>query len=238
MEYPPQFPPPQPQAQWQPPQYPPQQPPPQRHGLIAWFKAASRPLQIGIGCGALLTVCVVCGGIAAAIGSASGGGSSSAQTSATATPAPKATPRPTPTPQIVHYPPTTLFDVRGLAAKGDASAIHAFHSESVGLVATCPEPKREVIVDPSVTDQQLAEDLLAYFYGQHLDSPCGSLLLAYHTQSEAGDVYTAGRINLDVTDSSGQANVDPNATHLTYTLTLDIGGALSGQQEYTVTYSR
>jgi len=144
--------------------------------------------------------------------------------------------KPTATPQVVHYPPTTQADLRGLAAKGDAGAIHEVHSEIVGLVATCPQPKREVVVDPSVTGQQLAEDLLAYFYGQRLDNPCGSLVLSYHDQSEVGDVYTAGRIITDVTDSSGQANVDPNATNLKYRLTLDIGGVLSSQQEYVVTY--
>lgn len=141
----------------------------------------------------------------------------------------------TPTPQVVHYPPTTQADLRGLAAKGDASAIHEFHSESVGLVGACPQPKREVTVDPSVTGQQLAKDLLAYFYGQQLDSPCGSVVFAYHNQSEAGDAYTAGRILLNVADSSGAANVDPNATNLKYTLTLDIGG-LGTNQEYVITY--
>jgi len=39
----------------------------------------------------------------------------------------------------------------------------------------------------------------------------------------------AGHISFDVTDSSGQPNVDPNATTLTYTLTLDIEGALAAQ---------
>src|SRR5258707_5845777 len=117
------------------------------------------------------------------------------------TPAPTA--QPTSTPQSIHYPPTTVADLHGLAAKGDASAIHEFHSESVGAVGACPQPKREVTVDPSVTGQQLAEDLLAYFYAQQLDSPCGSVVFAYHNQGEAGDVYTGGRILLDVTDSSG-----------------------------------
>ncbi len=105
----------------------------------------------------------------------------------------------------------------------------------MGAVGVCPEPKREVTVEPSVTGQQLAEDLLAYFYAQQLDSPCGSLVLAYHNQGEANDVYTAGRINFDVTDSSGAVNLDPNASNLKHTLTLDIGGD-STSQEYVVTY--
>jgi hypothetical protein len=141
----------------------------------------------------------------------------------------------TQTRHVVHYPPTTQADLRGLAAKGNASAIHQFKSESVGLEGVCPQPKREVTVDPSVTGQQLAEDLLAYYYGQQLVNPCGSVVFAYHSQSEAGDVYTAGRVVLDVTDSSGQPNVDPNATNLKYKVTLDIGGDFTNQ-EYVVTY--
>ncbi|HEY6287736.1 MAG TPA: hypothetical protein VIX20_18870 [Ktedonobacteraceae bacterium] len=148
---------------------------------------------------------------------------------------PTTAPTTKPTPQSIHYPPKTIADLHGLAAKGDASAIHEFHSESVGLTGVCPQPKREVTVDPSVTGQQLAEDLLAYFYANQLDNPCGSVVFAYHNQSEAGNGYTAGRVSLDVTDSSGAANLDPNATNLKYTLTLDTGDVATGQ-EYTVTY--
>ena len=145
-----------------------------------------------------------------------------------------------PTPQAIHYPPTTEADLRGLAAKGDASAVRPFHSESVGLTGVCPQPKREITVDPSVTGQTLAEDLLAYFYAQNLNTPCGSLVLAYHDPTEVDDpntggTYTAGMINLDVTDSSGSANLDPNASRLKHQLTLDIG-ALGINQEYIVTY--
>lgn len=43
------------------------------------------------------------------------------------------TPTLTPTPQPIHYPPTTVADLRGLAAEGDASTIHPFHSESAGV---------------------------------------------------------------------------------------------------------
>lgn len=148
----------------------------------------------------------------------------------------QAQPIQTPAPQSANYPPTTEADLHGLAAEGDASAINEFHSESVGAVGVCPQPRIEVTVDPSITGQQLAEDLLAYFYANQLDNPCGSLVLAYHNQSEANDVYTAGRISFDVTDSSGAGNLDPNATNLKYTLTLDIGGDLSNPQQYTITY--
>ena len=157
--------------------------------------------------------------------------SASNNTSTTSTP----TLVPTSTPQSIHYPPTSVADLHGLAAQGVADAIHEFHSESVGAVGACPQPKREVTVEPSMTGRQLAEDLLAYFYAQQLDSPCGSIVFAYHNQGEANDAYTAGRINLDVADSSGAANIDPNAPNLKYTLTLDIGG-IDSNQEYVITY--
>jgi hypothetical protein len=159
-------------------------------------------------------------------------------TQATPTLAPTAQPTlvPTSTPQSIHYPPTTAADLRGLAAEGDASAIHEFHSESVGAVGACPESRREVTVDQGVAGQQFAEDLLAYFYSTPgLVNPCGSLVLAYHNQSEGGDVYTAGRIDWTVTDSSGAVNLDPNATNLTHALTLDVGG-IDANQEYVITY--
>lgn len=168
-----------------------------------------------------------------AIASTSHGGTSQqASSTPTTQPTSQATNAPT---QPVHYPPTTQADLRELAALGDASAIHEFHSESVGAVGACPQPKREVTVDPGITGQQLAEDLLAYFYGQQLDSPCGSLVLAYHNQNEADNAYTAGRINFDASQADGSPNFDPNATNLKYSLTLDVGGIDNGQ-EYVVTY--
>ena len=63
-----------------------------------------------------------------------------------------------------------------------------------GLLRVCPQPKREVTVDPRVTGQQLAEDLLAYFYAQQIDNPCGARVFAYHNQGEADGAYTAGEI--------------------------------------------
>ncbi|HEY4033466.1 MAG TPA: hypothetical protein VGL94_05825 [Ktedonobacteraceae bacterium] len=158
-------------------------------------------------------------------------------TTSTAVPTPSPTPSPVPTvAPSIHYPPTTVTDLRGLAAEGDASAIHPFHSESVGVTGVCPQPKTEVTVDPSVTGQQLAEDLLAYFYAQQFDNnPCGVLVVAYHDQSEAGNAYTAGRISVNVTDSSGASNIDPNASNLKHQLTLDTG-PIDTSQEYVVTY--
>jgi hypothetical protein len=183
------------------------------------------------------SICIVLGVVLAiALVGCSGSGTGDTASTPTTQATQQEQPTKIPTPQSIQYPPRTIDDLRGLAAKGDASAIHEFHSESVGAVGACPQPKREVTVNPSVTGQQLAEDLLAYFYDNQLDSPCGSVVFAYHNQGEAGDVYTAGRILVDVTDSSGAVNLDPNATNLKYTLTLDIGGDLSSQQEYVVTY--
>lgn len=138
-------------------------------------------------------------------------------------------------PATANYPPQTEADLHGLAAKGDASAIHGFHNESVGLTGVCPQPKSEVIVDPSITGQQLAEDLLAYFYAQKLDNPCGSVVFAYHSQGEGDNGYTAGRILVDTTDSNEANITDPNATDVKYKITLDVGDVATGQ-EYVVTY--
>jgi hypothetical protein len=108
------------------------------------------------------------------------------------------------------------------------------------MAAACPEPKREVTVDPSLTGQPLAQDLLAYFYAQQLDNNCGSIVFAYHDQAEVNDpntggTYTAGLINLDVTDASGSVNTDPNASGLKHKLTLNIGSCC-GDPGYVVNY--
>ncbi|HEX4716142.1 MAG TPA: hypothetical protein VH164_14565, partial [Ktedonobacteraceae bacterium] len=149
----------------------------------------------------------------------------------TIAPTPKPTPTPRPAP-VVHYPPTTKADLRGLAAMGDASAIHEFHSESVGMTGACPQPKRLVTVDPSITGQQLAEDLMAYFYANQLDDPCGSIVFVYHTQAEsqADNGYTAGRIMVDTANADGSPNFDPNATNIKYKITLDVGDVATGQE--------
>ncbi len=205
--------------------------------ISARFRALSRRTQVIIGSvSALVLLCTCCGTIAAIGNSAT---TTNTHTSVAAPATVTAKPKPTATPQIIHYPPTTQADLQGLAAKGDASAVHEFHSESVGLTGVCPQPKREVVIDPSITGKQLAEDLLAYYYAQSLNNPCGSLVLAYRHQSDADTIgyYTAGRINLDVNDANGQGNIDPNGTNLKYTLTLDVGDVISGQgQEYIVTY--
>lgn len=206
---------------------PPVQPPRRRNRL--W-------LILAIVGGVLILACVVCS--VSTVLSNKSPQSTPAPTQASH-PTTVPTQRPTPTSQPVHYPPKTLADLHGLAAKGDASAINAFHSESVGLTGICPQPKVEATVSPKVTGKQLAEDMLAYFYGQGMENPCGSVLFVYHSQAEAnGDTgYTAGRVLLDVTDSSGQSNTDPNGTNLTYTLTLDTGDLVTGQ-EYVVTYQK
>jgi hypothetical protein len=219
-------------------------------GLYLMWRYANWPKNAKLIVTGILAVCVLISGIANAISPPQQGSQAAIptqQTSQVAAPtqqpavaSTQATiPTAAPTPQPAHYPPTTGADLHGLAAEGDVSVIHEFHSESVGMTGACPQPKREVTVDPSITGKQLAEDLLAYFYGQQLDNPCGSIVFAYHTQAEVNDPnstgYTAGRINFDVTDSSGSPNVDPNASNLKYTLTLDVGDSLTGQ-EYVVTY--
>ena len=121
------------------------------------------------------------------------------------------------------YPPTTLSGLKALAKTGDGSQIHEFHSEGTGL-PTCPEPKREVAVVPGLTGPTLAADLLAYFFAQGLNNDCGSLVLAYHDQSEAPGIFTAGRINLTITGSLHSVEVDAG---------IDASG---NQQSFTVTY--
>jgi hypothetical protein len=146
---------------------------------------------------------------------------------------PTQVPKPTPT-LAIHYPPKTLADLRGLAALGNANAITPLHSESVGLTGVCPQPKTSVTISPNITGKQLAEDLLAYFFGNQMDSACGSVLFAYHTHAEynAGNGYTAGRVLLNTNNNGG-----PNATGVHYTLYLDLGDVLSGQ-EYVVNWTK
>ena len=243
------------QGQWQvapsqqvpyqpaPPQYPPQgyPMPMQSQPLPGQFQQPlpppkKRSKRFWLIVGGVVLFVVIVGAIMNATGAGNTDTAQSSTPQATTTPTQASHPTIVPTPQPIHYPPKTGADLRGLAAEGDANAIHEFHSESVGLTGVCPQPKREVTTDPSVTGQQLAEDLLAYFYAQQLDSPCGSVVFAYHNQAEAtGNGYTAGRILFDAIDSRGASNVDPNASNLKYTLTLDIGGALTNQ-EYVVTY--
>ncbi|HEX8731995.1 MAG TPA: hypothetical protein VF725_08025 [Ktedonobacterales bacterium] len=205
------------------------------------FWAQGNAQKVAVVVVGIVVLCSCCGVSVALVGALTPSGTTAGRTptntvavrQATAT-----TVRSTPTAQVSHYPPKTHDDLTWLAARGNASAINVTSTESTGLVGVCPEPRSEVWVSPSVKGQQLAQDLLAYFYNNQFDSACGSLILVYNSQSEAkaGDAYTAGRINLDVTDSSGQANVDPNGTNLTYTVTLDIGDAITGQ-EYTITYT-
>jgi len=144
---------------------------------------------------------------------------------------------PTGAPSVPQYPPKTKADLLSLAAQGDVSAIPPFHSESVGLTGVCPQPKVLVTVDLHLTGKRLAEDLLAFFYQNHYDNPCGAVVFAYHTQAEAnGDGYTAGHILLDTTAPDGSSITDPNASEVNYTLTLDTGSALGSEQGYTVSY--
>lgn len=212
-----------------------------RPSLVRRFRSLPRFVQIVLGIVAFLLIAAGIGGISDLV--RGGQPSDSGGTTTIATPtltqiSSVSTPASVPTSvPAVQYPPKTRDDLQGLALRGIVSAIHEFHHETVGIANVCPQPRRDVIVTPNVTGQQLAEDLLAYFYVQHLDIACGSVVFAYHSQGELGNGYTAGRIKLDVTDSSGQSNTDSNATGLTYTLTLDVGDIGTGK-EYTVTWQQ
>src|SRR5579883_1223718 len=137
--------------------------------------------------GILVLACVVCS-VSTALSNRSPQAANSTPSSttaaqvATATPtkAPTATPSPTPTP-AAQYPPKTEADLHALATRGDANAINGFHRESVGLTGICPQPRVEATVSPKITGKQLAEDMLAYFYSQGMENPCGSVLFVYHS---------------------------------------------------------
>lgn len=217
---------PQPQTSYTQPPVQPPQPPKKRRRWVRWTL--------------IIAAIVLVIGVINAIASGGNGVGNTANTNTPTTQPTQAshpTSAPTPTAQPIRYPPTSKADLLGLAAKGDASAVHEFHSESVGLTGVCPQPKREVTVDSSITGKQLTEDLLAYWYANQLENPCGAVVFAFHAQSDvdAGNGYTAGRLLLDVTDTGGQVNTDPNASGLKYSLTLDTGDVATGQ-EYVVHY--
>lgn len=122
------------------------------------------------------------------------------------------------------FPPATVAQAKRLAsAEGDAATVTEFYSEGVGL-ATCPQPKRSVIVTPGLSARQVAADLLKYFYDQGLDNDCGSLVLAYTDPTEYGSAYTVGRVDLSVNGSKHE-------------LVVDSGGAIDpAQTSFTIDY--
>src|SRR5437879_4849735 len=101
------------------------------------------------------------------------------------------------------YPPTTVGDLKALARSGDSAVVHEVRSEGTGL-ATCPQPRRSVIVAASVTDPKpIAAALLNYFYAQALDNDCGAVVLAYANQGEVDQgPYTVGQVALTVSSSA------------------------------------
>lgn len=139
------------------PQYPPPQPPkrPWYKCTWKWYRTRSRRTQIIIAVVIILfvlTSAIVSAMTPAAPSQDSTSTPASTQPAAqqnsqpmqapTQAPIAQPTQAPTSTPQSIHYPPTTEADLRGFAAEGDASALHEFHSESVGAVGVCPQPKR------------------------------------------------------------------------------------------------
>jgi hypothetical protein len=150
------------------------------------------------------------GGQATVRVSSAAASSPSASAPQAATPSPAPIPvQPKPSPPASAYPPRTIAQARQLGSSGDRSLVHEFHSESVGL-ATCPQPKREVLVSASLTGQPLAAALLAYFFEQHLDNDCGSVVFAYHNEAEASDAYTAGRVIFSINDSNPKHQLEVN----------------------------
>lgn len=222
MQYPPDNQPYPQYPQQQPFTQPPMQPPPKK-----------KPPKWAMGCAYVLMAAVVLA-ICAGVYDATIGRASSSSPMPTAVVQSQATTAPT-KPPAPAWPPKTKADLQALASMGDASQIHAFHSESVGLTGVCPQPKTLATVSRSLKGKQLAEDLLAYFFGNHMDNPCGSVLFAFHSRAEGnGDNgYTAGRILLDTDNPSS----DPNASNIKYTITLDTGDVINGQ-EYVVSYTK
>lgn len=110
-----------------------------------------------------------------------------------------------------------MAEAKRLAATGDASAVHEFHSEAVGL-AYCPQPKRSVTMAADLSGRQVAADLLAYFYADQLDNDCGALVLAYTDPSQYGSAYTVGRLILNVDGSSHELEVDAVADSVRFTI--------------------
>lgn len=115
------------------------------------------------------------------------------------------------------YPPHSVADLKALARLATVE-LRAFKSEGTGI-PSCSEPKDSVVVPADLTGQPLASSLLKLFYDNGRDNNCGSLILAYHDQSEYGQAYTAGRIDLTIL-SGGKHEV-----------TLDVG-----QDEFVIDY--
>lgn len=220
--------------------YPPEQPsypyPQQPQFVQSPMPAPKKKRRLPRGCTIALVVvaALLVFGVVMAIATNGNGVGSTDSPMPTAAVQSQATSAPT-KPPAPAWPPKTKADLQGLAALGDTSQIHAFHSESVGLTGVCPQPKTLATVSSSLKGEKLAEDLLAYFFGNHMDNPCGAVLFAFHTQAEGNGAngYTAGRVLLNTDNPSS----DPNATNITYTVILDTGDVISGQ-EYTVSYTQ
>jgi hypothetical protein len=138
---------------------------------------------------------------------------------------------PAPAPKLAKAP-QTLADLEELAGRGNASSVHEFDHNSAGGYTTCDNISRSVTVKSGSSPQQLAGDLLAYFF-QLPGNPCKSRMLAFYAGTEhdvlcqgfgcKGDFYTAGRVELAV--RNGQQ-----------TLSLVLG-RFDNASEYLVTYT-
>lgn len=103
--------------------------------FITWYQSVGRGVQIGIGCGALIVVCVICGGVIGALGSgASGnvtagnsslGGNSSVHRASTATSVPLAT--------VIH--PTATAHARATATPSPSGDVPILGGSGQAFIA-------------------------------------------------------------------------------------------------------
>lgn len=115
----------------------------------------------------------------------------------------------TTTPAAPLFPPRSIADFKAFAQTGDASAIHAFASDSKGL-PSCPTPNLYATANPGITGRQLEADESAFFVERGLlDQPCSAFLFLFNspTEDQSGG-YTVGRVAVDGTTSDSRRNLE------------------------------
>jgi hypothetical protein len=119
---------------------------------------------------------------------------------ATPSPAPKVaapvSPTHSATPAAPAYPPTTVSGLVALGHTGDASVLHVFKRESVGL-GSCPQPALHATIQPGLSPRQVIADEVALFVGEGLQqNPCGAVLWVFNSEGDdTGNGFTAGMVN-------------------------------------------
>jgi hypothetical protein len=134
----------------------------------------------------------------------------------------------TTTTQGLVFPPTNLSEAKVLAATGNPADLSEFSSSSNDL-PPCPGVGFKVVVTPGLTSEQLAADLLAFYF--NANSGCGNFTInAYNQQSDAdansstGGAQTAGGLMTLVSGKQHQVFVE-------------IGGVLDQVLQFNFTYS-